>query len=103
MNKQLISIFAGLLVTASSLAQDLPAPRPATNRACRVFLYINGSTRALDYNDVIKVHALDDNAITFETIDGVIVVHHGPFTLIGPKTEFAEHIRGGRVRFFDAK
>lgn len=103
MNKQLISVFAGLFVTASSLAQDLPAPRPATTRACRIFLYITGSTRALDYNDVIKVHALDDNAVTFETSDGVIVVHHGPFTLIGPKSEFTEHIRGGRVRFFEAK
>ena len=104
MNKHLIALLAGLLIVCPVFAEDLPAPRPATDRACRILLYVKGSERALDYGNVIKVHEIEADKVTFETSDGLIILHHGPFTLIGPKSQFVDHSTpGGRLRFFDAK
>ena len=100
----LLAVLAGTMLAASSLGEDLVSPKPAPGRLCRVLLYVSGSNRALDYPDVMKVHARTDSSITFETADGYIVMHQGPFTLIGPKGEFADHAAaGGRSRFFEAK
>ena len=104
MNKHLIALLAALLIVRPVFGEDLPAPRPATDRVCRILLYVNGSERALDYGNVVKVHELEANKVTFETSDGLIILHHGPFTLIGPKSQFVDHSTpGGGVRFFDAK
>jgi hypothetical protein len=103
MNTASTAALASFCLAVTSFAQEMSAPKPLPGRACRILLYIKGSDRVLDYHDVIKVHAAEPNAVTFETTDGFIVVHQGAFTLIGPKTEFADHTRAGRVRFFDPK
>jgi hypothetical protein len=112
MNKSFILPAVWIMLAASVSGDDLAAPKPSVGRASRVFLHIVGSPRALEYSDVIKVHVLDNDGITFETQDGFIIVHRGPFTLIGPKIElFSDsssstgrlHSSSGRVRFFEAK
>lgn len=99
--KTLLALLCSLTV---ALADDSQAPKPTTTYLFRVLLHIQGSARSLDYTDVVKLHCCAPNAITFETYDGFIVAHQGPYTLIGPKNEMAGRkgvAEGGR--FFDPK
>ena len=45
----------------------------------------------------------DANSITFETNDSYIVMHHGPYTLIGAKNELSGKKFSDGPRFFDPK
>ena len=70
----------------------------------RVLLHLAGSDRVIDYSDVYKLHNCEANAISFETADGFIVTHRGPYTLIVQKSSAGE-IRSATPgqRFFDPK
>jgi hypothetical protein len=90
-------------------SDDLAAPKPLPGRGYQVFLYVTGSSRMLEYSDVVRVCGLDDEGIKFETVDGFIIVHRGPYTLVGPKVESERTVTaihtssGTRVRFYEAK
>jgi len=102
--KTIVPLLCSLALTWSAPGQDLQAPKPAASHLYRVLLHIQGSSRALDYPDVVKLHSCAPQSITFETYDGYIVAHQGPYTLIGPKSELHGHkgvLEGGR--FFDPK
>jgi hypothetical protein len=101
---------AWTFLTASAQSDDLAAPKPLPGRGYQVLLYVTGSSRMLEYSDVVRVCGLDDEGIKFETLDGFIVVHRGPYTLVGPKTDAGERTvsalhspSGNRIRFYEAK
>jgi hypothetical protein len=91
------------LLTARASAEDLLSPKPAAVGLMRILLYVPGVARALDYTDVLKVHRCDASSITFETNDSHIVIHQGPYTLIGAKTELSGKKFSDGPRFFDPK
>lgn len=98
------TLLALLCSLAFALAEESPAPKPTATHLFRVLLHIQGSPRGLDYTDVVKLHSCTPQSITFETYDGFIVAHQGPYTLVGPKNEMAGRkgvLEGGR--FFDPK
>lgn len=91
------------LLTARVRADEPAAPKPVAVGLLRVLLYVPGVQRALDYTDVLKVHHCDVNSITFETNDSFIVVHQGPYTLIGAKNELSGKKFSDGPRFYDPK
>jgi hypothetical protein len=102
--KTLLPLLCSLTLTVALAEENPQAPKPTTNYLFRVLLHIQGSSRTLDYTDVVKLHCCAPQAITFETYDGFIVAHQGPYTLIGPKNELVGRkgvAEGGR--FFDPK
>lgn len=102
--KTLASLAALFALTALAFAQDLTGPKPAASHLFRILLHVSGSPRVIDYTDVVKLHCCTPQSITFETYDGFIVAHQGPYTLIGPRTEMQGRkgvLEGGR--FFDPK
>lgn len=97
--------FSLLLVLATSLRADPPpdlrSPKSEHPRLLRILLYVPGSARLIDYPDVEKILCCDTARITFETQDGHVVMHHGPFTVIQPRNAPAATSDGSR--FFDPK
>ena len=110
MKQFLLLVIGSVLLITSGFAEDLAAPKPLPGRGYQVFLYVVGSSRMLEYSDVVRVCGLDDEGIKFETLDGFIIVHRGPYTLVGPKNDPVERTvsahrgsSGNRVRFYEAK
>ena len=108
--KQLLFLpIAWTFLATAGFSEDLAAPKPLPGRGYQVFLYVTGSSRMLEYSDVVRVCGLDDEGIKFETLDGFIIVHRGPYTLVGPKVESERTVTaihtssGNRVRFYEAK
>jgi hypothetical protein len=102
--KTLAPLLCSLVLAVSAIGQDFQGPKPAASHLFRILLFVQGSSRAIDYIDVVKVHGCTPGGITFETYDGYIVVHQGPYTLIGPKSDLQGRKgvhEGGR--FFDPK
>lgn len=102
--KKFLPLLCSLAFACTASAEDLAGPKPAASHLFRVLLHIPGSARAIDYIDVVKLHCCTPQSITFETYDGYIVAHQGPYTLVGPKTELQGRkgvLEGGR--FFDPK
>jgi len=102
--KTLLPLLAALLPGVAASAEDLAGPKPAAPHLFRVLLHVPGSPRALDDTDVVKLYCCGPQSITFETADGCIVVHPGPYTLIGPRHELQnrkELLEG--PRFYDPK
>ena len=100
--KTLLPLLCCFALTAS--AEDLVSPKPAASHLFRIFLHVPGVPRAFDYTDVVKIHCCTPGSITFETYDGFIVAHQGPYTLIGPKGELQNRkgvLEG--ARFYDPK
>jgi hypothetical protein len=95
---------ATLAFTLTAVAEDHAAPKPISTHLLRVLLHVQGAARALDYTDVVKVHCCNAQSISFETYDGFIVAHQGPYTLIGPKNEL-HHGKGvlAGTHFYDPK
>lgn len=98
-------VLAVLLTIAVPLRADPPAdlrsPKSESPRLLRIFLYIPGSERLIDYPDVEKIICCEAARITFETQDGHVVMHHGPFTVIQPRGGTASTSSG--ARFYDVK
>ena len=108
--KQLLFLpIAWTCLVTSAFSDDLNAPKPLPGRGYQIFLYVTGSSRMLEYGDVVRVCGMDDEGIKFETVDGFIIVHRGPYTLVGPKNEGERTVTaihsslGNRVRFYEAK
>ena len=102
--KTLLSLLCFLtLLTARASAEDVAGPKPVAVGLMRILLHVPGVARALDYTDVLKVHHCDAGSITFETNDSYIVVHHGPYTLIGAKNELSGKKFSDGPKFFDVK
>jgi hypothetical protein len=102
--KTFLALLCSVSLASAVLAEDLAGPKPAAAHLYRVLLHVQGSSRAIDYTDVVKLHACTPDSITFETYDGYIVAHQGPYTLIGPKSDLQGRkgvLEGGR--FFDPK
>jgi hypothetical protein len=98
-------LLAILIVLAAPLRADpladLRSPKSENPRLLRILLYVPGSARLIDYPDVEKIICCDAARITFETQDGHIIMHHGPFTVIQPRAATAATSDGSR--FFDPK
>lgn len=80
---------------------DLRSPKSENPRLLRILLYVPGSARLIDYPDVEKILCCEAARITFETQDGHVVMHQGPFTVIQPRNATAATRDGSR--FFDPK
>ena len=93
---------AALMFPLALRSEDFISPKPANAQSVRVLLYINGSSRILDYGDVARVHCSEPAKIVFETVDGFMVVHQGAYTVVQPRPIFTEHHARG-VKFYDAK
>ena len=98
-------LLAVLLVLAAPLRADplpdLRSPKAEHPRLLRILLYVPGSERMIDYPDVEKIICCDAARITFETQDGHVIMHHGPFTVIQPRGAIAATNDGSR--FYDPK
>ena len=98
-------LLAVLFVLAARLhaepQADLLSPKSENPRLLRILLYVPGSARLIDYPDVEKIISCEAARITFETQDGHVVMHHGPFTVIQPRGGTAATSDGSR--FFDPK
>ena len=89
----LLVVIAVLSITASAQDATVKAPKPNGANAYRIMLYVVGSPRVIEYLDATKIYRSDSSMITFETADGFVVVHNGPYTIVQPKASFAERIR----------
>lgn len=99
----LLAVFVILtLPLRAEPAEDLHSPKAESSRFYRVFLYIPGSPRMIDYADVEKIISCERDRIAFETQDGQIIVHQGPFTVIQPRNATVSR-GGGGPRFYDVK
>ncbi len=97
-------LLAALALTASARAEDGPdlrSPKSEAPRLIRIFLYVPGSSRLIDYPDVERIICCDKERIAFETQDGHVVMHHGPFTVIQPRT--ASNTTSDGSKFYDVK
>jgi hypothetical protein len=105
MKTPIFPLLAALVFLTSPLhadpLPDLLSPKAENSRLLRVFLYIPGIPRLIDYPDVEKIISCDKDRIAFETQDGQIVFHNGPFTVIQPRN--ASAASSGGPRFFDLK
>jgi hypothetical protein len=99
------ALFAASIMVATSARADPPtdlrSPKSENPRLLRILLYVPGSARLIDYPDVERILTCDRERIAFETQDGHVVMHHGPFTVIQPRT--ASATTGDGSRFYDVK
>jgi len=101
-----VLLMFALPVRADDSNPDLRAPKSENTRLTRIFLYIPGSARMIDYPDVECILNCDKDQVTFRTQDGHVVQHHGPYTVIQPKmaqNTTGSHGNSGGPRFFDLK
>ncbi|MGB8169095.1 MAG: hypothetical protein WCF18_16480 [Chthoniobacteraceae bacterium] len=105
MKALLFPLLAALITLAAPLhaetPPDLRSPKSEAPRLLRILLYIPGSSRLIDYPDVEKILCCDANRISFETQDGHVILHQGPFTVIQPRTATAATSDGSK--FYDVK
>jgi hypothetical protein len=105
MKALMFPLLAAIFTLAAPLRADTPpdllSPKSEVPRLLRILLYIPGSPRLIDYPDVEKILCCEANRITFETQDGHVVLHQGPFTVIQPRTATATTSNGSK--FYDVK
>lgn len=105
MKALMFPLLAAVITLTAPLRADAPpdlrSPKSEIPRLLRILLYIPGSSRLIDYPDVEKILGCEANRITFETQDGHIILHHGPFTVIQPRTANATTSDGSK--FYDVK
>jgi hypothetical protein len=105
MKALLFPLLAACAVLALPLRGDTPpdllSPKSENPRLLRILLYIPGSARLIDYPDVEKILCCEKESITFETMDGHVVLHRGPFTVIQPRNATAATSDGSK--FFNPK
>ena len=92
-----------MLSVTTLRAEDLVSPKPIQRNLFRILLYIPGVQRALDYGDVYKIHRCAENCVVFETNDGFVIAHRGPYTLMGQKNDILQGKNLDGTQFFDVK
>ena len=91
--KHLLAIASALVIVSFTVFADDFTPPPTRNSDIMVLIYAPGLTRPIEFTEVTKIINSDATQIIFETSDGSLVTHSGPYTILQAATESKKALR----------